>query len=29
LHPHSLARLVRTLDLQSAIEHLGGESPPG
>jgi len=27
LHPHSLARLVRTLDLQSAIEHLGGESP--
>jgi len=26
LHPHSLARLVRTLDLQSAIEHLGGES---
>jgi transcriptional regulator of acetoin/glycerol metabolism len=27
LDPHSLARLVRTLDLQSAIEHLGGESP--
>ena len=27
LHPHSLARLVRTLDLQSAIEHLGGETP--
>ena len=26
LHPHSLARLVHTLDLQSAIEHLGGES---
>lgn len=26
LHPHSLARLVRTLGLQSAIEHLGGES---
>jgi DNA-binding NtrC family response regulator len=25
LHPHSLARLVRTLDLQSAIEHLGGD----
>ena len=25
LHPHSLTRLVRTLDLQSAIEHLGGE----
>jgi len=29
LHPHSLARLVRTLDLQSAIEHLGGENPVG
>ncbi len=29
LHPHSLARLVRTLDLQSAIEHLGGESQHG
>jgi DNA-binding NtrC family response regulator len=29
LHPHSLARLVRTLDLQSAIEELGGESLPG
>ena len=28
LHPHSLARLVRTLDLQSAIEQLGGDSPP-
>jgi transcriptional regulator with PAS, ATPase and Fis domain len=26
LHPHSLARLVRTLELQSAIEHLGGEA---
>jgi DNA-binding NtrC family response regulator len=25
LHPHSLTRLVRTLDLQSAIEHLGGD----
>jgi DNA-binding NtrC family response regulator len=25
LHPHSLARLVRTLDLQAAIENLGGE----
>jgi transcriptional regulator with PAS, ATPase and Fis domain len=29
LHPHSLARLVRTLDLQSAIERLGGETPRG
>ena len=29
LHPHSLARLVRTLDLQSAIEHLGGEGAAG
>jgi len=27
LHPHSLARLVRALDLQSAVEHLGGEIP--
>jgi DNA-binding NtrC family response regulator len=25
LHPHSLTRLVQTLDLQSAIGHLGGE----
>ena len=24
LHPHSLARLVRTLDFAIAIEHLGG-----
>jgi DNA-binding NtrC family response regulator len=29
LHPHSLARLVRTLDLQSAIEHLGSENAAG
>lgn len=29
LHPHSLARLVRTLDLQSAIEQLGGDSSGG
>jgi transcriptional regulator with PAS, ATPase and Fis domain len=26
LHPHSLTRLVRTLDLQAAIESLGGET---
>jgi DNA-binding NtrC family response regulator len=28
LHPQSLARLVHTLGLGSAIEHLGGETPP-
>lgn len=27
LHPHSLARTVRTLDLQSAIKNLSGETP--
>jgi Nif-specific regulatory protein len=27
LHPHSLTRLVRVLDLQSAIQSLGGEGP--
>jgi len=27
LHPHSLARLVRALDLASAVEKLGGEVP--
>jgi len=27
LHPHSLARIVRALDLHAAVEHLGGEIP--
>jgi Nif-specific regulatory protein len=29
LHPHSLTRLVHTLELQSAIEHLGGDAAGG